>query len=71
MRIGLDIALFAETHAVERIILITNDTDCVPAMKYGRRAGLQLVLVALPGHKFTPELLPHTDFHRPLTAWPT
>jgi uncharacterized LabA/DUF88 family protein len=42
MRIGLDIALFAETRAVERIILITNDTDCIPAMKYGRRAGLQL-----------------------------
>jgi uncharacterized LabA/DUF88 family protein len=71
MRIGLDIALFAATHAVDRIILITNDTDIVPAMKYGRRAGLQLVLVALPGHKFTPELLPHTDFHRPLADWPT
>ena len=71
MRIGLDIALFAQTRAVDRIILVTNDTDCIPALKYGRRAGLQLVLMALPGHKFTPELLPHTDFHRPLKEWPT
>lgn len=70
MRIGLDIALFAESRAVERIVLITNDTDCIPAMKYGRRAGLQVVLIALPGHRFTRELLPHTDFHRPLAEWP-
>jgi len=70
MRIGLDIALFAETRAVERIILLTNDTDCIPAMKYGRRAGLQLVLMALPSHRFSAELLPHTDFHRPLSMWP-
>jgi uncharacterized LabA/DUF88 family protein len=70
MRIGLDIATFSETRAVDRIVLITNDTDCIPAMKYGRRAGLQIVLMTLPEHKAAPELLYHADFHRTLKAWP-
>src|SRR6202012_3192658 len=34
MRIGLDIATFSSSHAVDRIILITGDTDCIPAMKH-------------------------------------
>ena len=70
MRIGLDIAHFSVTRAVERIVLITNDTDCIPAMKYGRRAGLQIVLMSFPGHRAAPELLHHTDLHRRLTEWP-
>jgi uncharacterized LabA/DUF88 family protein len=70
MRIGLDIATFAETHAVDRIILVTNDTDCIPAMKYGRRAGLQIVLMKFPNHKPAAELLYHADFHRPIISWP-
>src|SRR5262249_23107332 len=57
MRIGLDIALYSERRTVERIILISNDTDCVPAMKYGRRHGLQIVIVELPGSKTAPELV--------------
>lgn len=47
MRIGLDIANYAANRAVQRIILVTNDTDCVPAMKYGRRAGLQVAELSL------------------------
>ena len=69
MRIGLDIALFSQTLAVQRIVLITNDTDTIPAMKYGRRAGLQVVLIELDGTKLTRELLPHADFVRPV-LWP-
>lgn len=70
MRIGLDIAVFAERRSVDRIILITNDTDCIPAMKHGRKSGLQVVLMALPGQNAAPELLHHADFHRPITTWP-
>jgi uncharacterized LabA/DUF88 family protein len=70
MRIGLDIANFCVTKAVERIVLITNDTDCIPAMKYGRRAGLQIVLMSLPGQPTAPELLHHVDIHRQITEWP-
>lgn len=48
MRIGLDMANHASNRSVELIALATNDTDCIPAMKYARRAGLQVALVCLP-----------------------
>lgn len=69
MRIGLDIALFSQTHSVNRIVLISNDTDCVAALKFARRAGLQIVLVALPNSQTAPELLAHADFKREI-PWP-
>jgi uncharacterized LabA/DUF88 family protein len=64
MRIGLDIASCSANRSAERIILITNDTDCVPAMKYGRRAGLQTAIIELPNGKLAPELIMHADFKR-------
>ncbi len=69
MRIGLDIAAYSSNRAVERICLVSNDTDCVPALKYGRRSGLQIVIVELPGCKVAPELVMHADFKR-LVDWP-
>jgi uncharacterized LabA/DUF88 family protein len=68
MRIGLDIAAYAGNRAVTRIILVSNDTDCVPALKYGRRAGLQTILIQPPGVRLSPELLAHCDFKR-LIPW--
>ena len=67
MRIGLDIAAYSDNHAVDRIILVSGDTDCVPALKYGRRAGLQTVLMEPVGEKLAPELFAHVDFRRPVT----
>lgn len=64
MRIGLDIAAYSDNHAVERIVLVSGDTDCVPALKYGRRAGLQTVLIEPAGAKIAPELVSHADFKR-------
>jgi len=69
MRIGLDVASFAESRSVDRLILITNDTDCVPAMKHARKAGLQIALVTLPNINPAGELVIHSDFRRPV-AWP-
>ncbi|MSP81926.1 MAG: NYN domain-containing protein [Alphaproteobacteria bacterium] len=37
MRIGLDIGSLAHDRVVERAILVTADTDMIPAMKLGRR----------------------------------
>lgn len=70
MRIGLDIALYSQTKAVDRIVLISGDTDCVPAMKHGRKAGLQVVLIGLPGIALSAELLAHSDFQRPIQLPP-
>ena len=69
MRIGLDIALFSTNRAVERIVLVSNDTDCVPALKHGRRAGLQIAIAELPGRIVAAELLTHADFKRSV-QWP-
>ncbi|MDA1314711.1 MAG: NYN domain-containing protein [Acidobacteria bacterium] len=48
MRIGLDMAIFASNRSVSELALITNDTDCIPAMKHVRRAGLRIILVVVP-----------------------
>ncbi|HEX3660784.1 MAG TPA: NYN domain-containing protein [Acidobacteriaceae bacterium] len=66
MRIGLDIAAYSDNHAVDRIVLVSGDTDCVPALKYGRRAGLQTVLIEPANEKLSPELFAHADFRRPV-----
>ncbi len=69
MRIGLDIALFSDVRSVERILLVSGDTDCIPAMKHGRKAGLQIVMIEVPGFKLAPELLTHCDYKRTV-QWP-
>jgi uncharacterized LabA/DUF88 family protein len=69
MRIGLDIATFSAVGSVERIILVSGDTDCIPAMKHARIAGLQMIMIELPNHKLAPELTWHCDIRRPV-RWP-
>lgn len=69
MRIGLDVAKFADSHTIERLVLMSADTDCVPALKYARIAGLQTVLARLPQHIPAPELTWHADFVRSI-QWP-
>lgn len=69
MRLGLDIATYAANRSVERIVLITGDTDCLPAMKLARTAGLQVALVQFPGQTLARELLSHSDFQRQV-EWP-
>lgn len=69
MRIGLDIANYAAKRHVDRIILVSGDTDCLPALKHARMNGLQIVLATLGKWKPAPELLWHSDFERKV-AWP-
>jgi uncharacterized LabA/DUF88 family protein len=69
MRIGLDIASYSANRVIDRIILVSNDTDCVPALKHGRKSGLQTVVIELPGVKLAPELPAHADYKRAV-AWP-
>ena len=44
MRIGLDMAILAERRLIDRLILITRDTDMIPAMKHCRTQAIQIVL---------------------------
>lgn len=64
MRLGIDIANFSISKAIDRIILVSSDIDCVPAMKYGRIAGLQIIIVQFPDQMLSPELLQHADGQR-------
>jgi len=66
MRIGLDIAAYSALRHVDRIALVTEDTDCVPAMKLARKSGVQVVLVALPNGNVPRELSEHADYVRPV-----
>ncbi|RMF14040.1 MAG: NYN domain-containing protein [Alphaproteobacteria bacterium] len=70
MRIGLDIANFALTRSIDRIILISGDTDCIPAMKHCRISGLQVVLVAFPDWHPHRTLAHHADYVRRI-EWPS
>jgi uncharacterized LabA/DUF88 family protein len=69
MRIGLDIASYSASKAIDRIILASGDTDCIPAMKHGRKSGLQIILITFPDHKIASELLEHADYKRQI-SWP-
>lgn len=44
MRIGLDIATLSSKRLVDRIVLISGDSDFVPAAKYARREGVDFIL---------------------------
>jgi uncharacterized LabA/DUF88 family protein len=71
MRVGLDIANFADRRTVDRILLVSGDTDMVAAMKHARKAGLEVGVVQLPRptkplHK---NLVAHSDFVRSV-GWP-
>ena len=70
LRIGLDIVTMTESRGAELIVLLTGDTDMIPAMKLARRRGLQLAGVDLPNRKVIPELKPHLDLFRAIATWP-
>lgn len=71
MRIGLDIANFAQQRTVDRVILISGDTDMIPAMKVARKSGLEVAMVQLPQPTFSlhKTLLAHCDLVRHV-GWP-
>lgn len=60
MRIGLDIASLTLKKHAQMIVLVTADSDFVPAMKFARREGAQLVLITL-GHGIRDGLKEHAD----------
>lgn len=70
-RIAMDVATFCERKTVDRIVLLSGDTDMIPILKHARIAGLQTVLLQLPppAQKLSQSLLAHCDFLRNL-QWP-
>lgn len=60
MRLGMDIASLTLKKLVDIIVLVTGDSDFVPAMKFARREGAQLFLVTL-GHGVKESMREHSD----------
>ena len=60
MRIGLDIASLTLKKQVQVIVLVTADSDFIPAMKFARREGAQLFLITL-GHGIKDGMREHAD----------
>ncbi len=60
MKIGLDIASMTFKHQVDQIVLISGDSDFVPAAKLARREGIDFVLDPL-GAPIRDSLQEHID----------
>lgn len=60
MRIGMDIAALTLKHHAKVIVLVTGDSDFVPAMKFARREGAQLFLCSF-GRHMKPAMYEHSD----------
>jgi len=60
MRIGLDMARLALRETVRAVIVVTGDSDFVPAFKFIRREGVKVIFDPM-GHNVRPELRAHAD----------
>lgn len=60
MRIGLDMARLALRETVRAVVVVTGDSDFVPAFKFVRREGVKVILDPL-GHNVRTELRAHSD----------
>ncbi len=73
MRIGIDVATLTLKRIVDRVILVSGDTDMIPAMKLARREGVQVVLVEVlspQGKALSKHLDEDTDLCRTITPKP-
>ncbi len=60
MKIGIDIASLAYKKQVDQIILISGDSDFVPAAKLARREGIDFILDPMRSN-IKPDLFEHID----------
>jgi uncharacterized protein (TIGR00288 family) len=60
MKIGLDIAWISLNKIADRILVVTGDSDFIPAIKLARRNGIQVYLFTL-AHGVSSELTEHSD----------
>lgn len=70
MKIGLDISSMAYKHQVSQIILISGDSDFVPAAKLARREGIDFILDPM-WNPVKSNLLEHIDGLHSCTPRPT
>lgn len=64
MRIGVDITTLALKKLVDRIILLSHDTDMLPAMKLARVEGIQICLIKIGNLEPRLPMIHDSDFLR-------
>jgi len=64
LRIGLDIARLSLRRLVDIVVVVTGDSDLVPAFRFARREGLRVYLDHL-GHGVSRSLRAHADLTLP------
>lgn len=62
MRIGMDMARLALREIVRAVVVVTSDSDFVPAFKFARREGIKVILETLGHRGVRRELKEHADF---------
>lgn len=60
IRIGMDMARLALRELVRAVVVVTADSDFIPAFKYVRREGVRVLLVTM-GHNARVDLKKHAD----------
>lgn len=60
MRLGMDVASLTLKKLVQVIVLVTGDSDFIPAMKFARREGAQVYLAPI-GHNIRDGMYEHAD----------
>ena len=70
MRIGLDIASLSYKRLVRRIVLVAADADFVPAAKFARREGIDIILDPM-WWGVSDDLFEHIDGLRSVCPKPT
>lgn len=61
MKIGLDVAWLSSKGIVDTLILVSADSDFVPAMKFARREGVRVAVVPMESPTFPTALREHAD----------
>ena len=61
LRIGLDIARLSLCHFADVLVVVTGDSDMIPAFKFARREGLSVYLDLLGSKSVMRALKVHVD----------
>ena len=60
MRLGLDFVEISLKRLVDQIVLVSGDSDFIPAIKMARREGVDVILDPMGNH-VPDELIEHVD----------
>lgn len=69
LKIGLDMVRIVDSRAADRLLVVTSDSDLIPALDFARNSGIQVNGVDFPNGPLHGEILSHFDVVREID-WP-